>query len=207
MSSEKKALTETAPLLSTSTSTGTNGTGRSTSKLNVAVSADDLADESAGSAAAAGALNDGDEEAEKQLQEKLIQAAKLRKWLMWMMLATILVLIAIIITGIVLRRNKPTNYTIGCPSAFDSKADYFPNKVEIREANVDFTIDYALHYKTVTNKFADETYILVQCNTYPPAIGGGAKEFFITPTVVGSEVPLVAHAIEVRRKEGAKEGA
>jgi hypothetical protein len=132
---------ETAPLLGTGARGGGTG-GRPKSKLNVTVTADEVSTPALNDAEASAPADDDDGNA-----EKLVQAAKLRRWLIYMMGATILVLVAIIITGVVLRRSRPTNYTSGCPTVFDDKVDYFPNKVLKREAGADFSVQYGLNYK------------------------------------------------------------
>jgi hypothetical protein len=50
----------------------------------------------------------------------------------------------------------------------------------------------------VTNVRAGEAYLLVQCGTYTPIFNVTYPTFFVSPTVVGSELPALAHAIEVR---------
>lgn len=60
----------------------------------------------------------------------------------------------------------------GCVTDFDASVDYFPDKVEVVDAN-GFTVEYFNNYKviTVTNAFNDAPvfdYVLVQCGTPAP---------------------------------------
>ena len=65
------------------------------------------------------------------------------------------------------------NLTDECVTDYDSEVDYFPEKVEVTDAE-NFSVEYFNHYKvvTVTDAFdAAEpfTYVLVQCGTPAPA--------------------------------------
>lgn len=65
-----------------------------------------------------------------------------------------------------------TNLTNECVTDYDSEVDYFPEKVELTDAE-NFAVEYFNHYKvvTVTDAFdAAEpfTYVLVQCGTPAP---------------------------------------
>ena len=65
-----------------------------------------------------------------------------------------------------------TNLTDECVTDYDPEVDYFPEKVEVTDAE-NFSVEYFNHYKvvTVTDAFdAAEpfTYVLVQCGTPAP---------------------------------------
>lgn len=66
-----------------------------------------------------------------------------------------------------------SNLTEGCVENYDESVDYFPNKVEVTEAE-GFTVEYFNNYKVVTvlTPFAGAAepgeYILVQCGTPAP---------------------------------------
>jgi len=76
------------------------------------------------------------------------------------------------------------NLTDGCVTDFDPQVDYFPDKVEITDAQ-NLAVDYFNHYKvvTVTGSMETYTYVLVQCGTPAPS----PDEF--PPTTQFIEVP------------------
>lgn len=64
------------------------------------------------------------------------------------------------------------NFTDTCVTDYDPTVDYFPEKIEITDAQ-NFTVEYFNHYKvvTVTDAFDGATpftYVLVQCGTPAP---------------------------------------
>ncbi|MEM9954836.1 MAG: ABC transporter substrate-binding protein [Chloroflexota bacterium] len=64
------------------------------------------------------------------------------------------------------------NLIDSCASDYDESVDYFPEKVEITDAE-NFSVDYFNHYKVVTVSDAFDgadpfTYVLVQCGTPAP---------------------------------------
>lgn len=64
---------------------------------------------------------------------------------------------------------EDANLTDACVTDFDPDMDYFPEKVEIRDA-VNFDVTYFNHYKvvTVTGSLSTFDYVLVQCGTPIP---------------------------------------
>jgi iron complex transport system substrate-binding protein len=86
-----------------------------------------------------------------------------------------------IITGVMLLVLMPvfaqnaaleSNLTEGCVTHYDASVDYFPDKVEITDAD-GFNVEYFNSYKviSVTNAFSDAPlfeYVLVQCGTPAP---------------------------------------
>jgi len=185
------------------------------SKLSISVSAEDslepsasmaaaaaagLADHPAGTVAEGSVNNGGETPMDAETMQKLVQAAKLRKWLLWTAVATVIVLIAILVAGVVLRRQIPRNYTSGCADNFDLRADYFPDKVELPpDAGIDFAVTYSMYYKTLINHIADRRYVLYQCGTEKPRVDEGQPPpIAIPPFDVASELASTTHAIEVR---------
>jgi len=223
-------LGETAPLLgggsSSSNAATTSASDASAaskqpihgkSKLSISVSAEDnlepsasmaaaaaagLADHPAGTVAEGSVNNGGETPMDAETMQKLVQAAKLRKWLLWTAVATVIVLIAILVAGIVLRRQIPRNYTSGCADNFDLRADYFPDKVELPpDAGIDFAVTYSMYYKTLINHIEDKQprYVLYQCGTEKPRVDEGQQPpIAIPPFDVASELASTTHAIEVR---------
>lgn len=61
------------------------------------------------------------------------------------------------------------NLTDECVADYDETVDYFPDKVELVDAQ-NFSVDYFNHYKvvTVTGSTQDYQYVLVQCGTPAP---------------------------------------
>jgi iron complex transport system substrate-binding protein len=57
---------------------------------------------------------------------------------------------------------------ISCLESVDYDVDYFPDKVAPMDS-VFWSIEYANTYKILTNKFVNETYLLYQCGSEPPA--------------------------------------
>jgi hypothetical protein len=74
--------------------------------------------------------------------------------------------------------------TRGCldPTYVDYDLDYFPDKISPTYSKK-WDITYHNTYKILTNKFVDETYLLYQCGTEPPASEDGKHKISI-------EVPL-----------------
>ncbi|KAJ1970366.1 hypothetical protein H4R34_006077, partial [Dimargaris verticillata] len=74
------------------------------------------------------------------------------------------------------------------PGQFDPKKDYFPYKLRL-SSKEGFEVDYFKHFKVVTNKLEEETYVLVQCgapepqfdDNYMPELAGVTKFFEIPP--------------------------
>ncbi|MEO1644724.1 MAG: ABC transporter substrate-binding protein, partial [Chloroflexota bacterium] len=67
---------------------------------------------------------------------------------------------------------QEVNLTDECVAEYDPEVDYFPEKVEVNEAE-NFAVEYFNNYKivTVTDAFAGAdpfTYVLVQCGTPAP---------------------------------------
>jgi len=61
------------------------------------------------------------------------------------------------------------NLELECAQSYDanSKIDYFPHKVAPEFSN-EWSIEYQLNYKIITNRIANETYLMYQCGTPPP---------------------------------------
>jgi iron complex transport system substrate-binding protein len=57
---------------------------------------------------------------------------------------------------------------LSCLTSVDPDVDYFPDKVEPLDS-VFWSIEYANTYKILSNKFVNETYLLYQCGSEPPA--------------------------------------
>jgi iron complex transport system substrate-binding protein len=70
----------------------------------------------------------------------------------------------------------PANVTKGCAERYDAARDYFPDKVTVDDA-VNFGVEYHRSYKVVSVRGAQagstgERYVLVQCGTPAPKLGG-----------------------------------
>lgn len=68
---------------------------------------------------------------------------------------------------------QDSNLTDGCVADYDADFDYFPNQVEIVDAE-NFAVEYFNHYKVVTVSDAFDSapefnYVLVQCGTPAPS--------------------------------------
>jgi len=78
--------------------------------------------------------------------------------------------------GLFAARSVPANLTHGCAERFDASADYFPDKAVVEDA-ANFAVEYRKSYKVVTVAHAyasapPERYVLVQCGTPMPTLGG-----------------------------------
>ncbi|KAJ3070254.1 hypothetical protein HDU98_006718 [Podochytrium sp. JEL0797] len=66
------------------------------------------------------------------------------------------------------------NMQTGCVMAYDATIDYFPEKIDaVNLTNLAYT--YSKNYKTITNKFSNETIVLYQCGTPKPTVPGATQ--------------------------------
>ncbi len=83
-----------------------------------------------------------------------------------------------------------TNLRTGCVENYDPSVDYFPEKATVQMAE-NFTVEYFNNYKLVTVLHpwmgADPaTYVLVQCGTPAPDLGGDANVIEVPGTTLVS---------------------
>jgi iron complex transport system substrate-binding protein len=84
-----------------------------------------------------------------------------------------------------------------CLTSVDPDVDYFPDKVEPVDS-VFWSIEYANTYKILTNKFVNETYLLYQCGSEPPAdqLDGRHTEVVQIPLLEGvaiTQTPMISY--------------
>ena len=84
-------------------------------------------------------------------------------------------LIIFTIFGVLPVAAQEGNLTDGCVGDYAADADYFPDKIQIRDADK-FSVDYHGHYKVVEVSDAFDgapgfSYVLVQCGTPAPPAG------------------------------------
>jgi iron complex transport system substrate-binding protein len=84
-----------------------------------------------------------------------------------------------------------------CLTSVDPDVDYFPDKVEPLDS-VFWSIEYANTYKILTNKFVNETYLLYQCGSEPPAdqLDGRHTEVVQIPILEGvaiTQTPMISY--------------
>lgn len=93
---------------------------------------------------------------------------------------------------------------VSCVEDYDESAgiDYFPEKVDIKYATT-FSVEYFPSYKVLnTTLFGEKgTYVLYQCGTPQPDMGGmEVQEYFSVPVSrVATGTPDHIPRIEVRR--------
>ena len=68
--------------------------------------------------------------------------------------------------------NHAASNRFGCVKNYSSSTDYFPDKVTSTDSE-QWDIQYYKSYKVLTNKIANETYLLYQCGTNPPSSEAG----------------------------------
>jgi len=85
--------------------------------------------------------------------------------------ALLLVMIGLLVIVPGIAQDEATNLTDECVTEYDSEVDYFPEKVEVTDAE-NFTVEYFNNYKVVTVTGSMDTfdYVLVQCGTPAPAM-------------------------------------
>ncbi|KAI9349553.1 hypothetical protein BDR26DRAFT_628315 [Obelidium mucronatum] len=67
-----------------------------------------------------------------------------------------------------------TNLQQGCVTNYDANTDYFPEKIDTANlTNLAYT--YSKNYKTIVNKFSNETIVLYQCGTPKPTVAGATQ--------------------------------
>jgi iron complex transport system substrate-binding protein len=84
-----------------------------------------------------------------------------------------------------------------CLTSVDPDVDYFPDKVEPLDS-VFWSIEYANTYKILTNKVVNETYLLYQCGSEPPAdqLDGRHTEVVKIPLLEGvaiTQTPMISY--------------
>ena len=110
--------------------------------------------------------------------------------------------VVFVLSSLLVGTAAATSNLQGCvePGAFDPDLDYFPDKFTPKDAlykgppadffpgkfvpheTTDFlTISYHNSYKIVTNKFHNQTYLLYQCGTTPPAQELDGRHHLVLP--------------------------
>ncbi|KAJ3072978.1 hypothetical protein HDU98_002460 [Podochytrium sp. JEL0797] len=78
------------------------------------------------------------------------------------------------IVGLTVAQAPTTNMQTGCVTNYDATIDYFPEKIDSANlTNLAYT--YSKHYKTIVNKFSNETIVLYQCGTPKPTVAGASQ--------------------------------
>ncbi|KXS16867.1 hypothetical protein M427DRAFT_144645 [Gonapodya prolifera JEL478] len=89
----------------------------------------------------------------------------------------------------------PNRTVPACPTgSFNPNVDYFPDKVAPTISKY-WTIEYHGYYKVLKNTLANQTYLLVQCDTPVPTVSG-AKPFVVPAFLVGTSSRTMTRFLE-----------
>ncbi|KAJ3032126.1 UNVERIFIED_CONTAM: hypothetical protein HDU68_004436 [Siphonaria sp. JEL0065] len=91
-----------------------------------------------------------------------------------MLSASLIVTLALLAPTAVFAQTPTANLQTGCVTNYDASFDYFPEKIDSASlTNLAYT--YSKNYKTIVNKFSNETIVLYQCGTPKPTVEGATQ--------------------------------